>query len=452
MANKDCYTPNEFIGTSDSRVIQQAISEAIRTGCNTVTIPSYNARTDSYEWIINETILLPDNITVYLDNCRMTLAEGVFCNMFSNSLAYTDKIRRLENEQHDITLIGIGHPILDGGVYNGFSEHNRPTDGKTLHRNVTIFMQNVRDFKVENLCISNQRYWGMCFDYCRFGQIRDIDFRANLSMIDDNGVHHPDKRPWEYINVYIKNGDGIDLRSGCNNILIENISGFTQDDTVALTSLHGSDVSLLSVEGKDYHIHHVTIKNIRSSVWRWADNIRLLCQDGHKIHDILIDGVMDTSDPTMEYRNGAAVLISDRSTEYVRKQWMQMGDMYNISIQNIFSRAAAAIRFFGPLQFISMKNIHTLEGTNAAVACETSAELFGVEIDGIYCPAISAIDAVLDFNKVTGDLSVRNVYCEEADHVIRNTTDARIHAENIQVMKINKSYYDSTYVENHMVY
>ena len=110
-------SPNDerFIGESDSKSIQNAIDEAEKGPVKTVCIPRVCARTGAEEWIIDKSILLPSNITIILDDCHLTLKEGVYENIFRNKNMYTDVSLKLEGRQRGIRIIGRGEAILDGG-------------------------------------------------------------------------------------------------------------------------------------------------------------------------------------------------------------------------------------------------------------------------------------------------------------------------------------------------
>ncbi len=85
------YTaPNDYTGSCDSELIQKAVDEASRLGCNRVAIPSYNRRTDRYLWEITETILLPSHMTVEINNAHLRMGDGVFCQMFRNSNGFEE--------------------------------------------------------------------------------------------------------------------------------------------------------------------------------------------------------------------------------------------------------------------------------------------------------------------------------------------------------------------------
>ena len=80
------FNPNFYANLdSDSAMIQAAVDAAAKTG-DAVTIPRYNARTDSRVWNITEAILLPDHATIYLDNCHLRHAD---CGQLQKYRFYT---------------------------------------------------------------------------------------------------------------------------------------------------------------------------------------------------------------------------------------------------------------------------------------------------------------------------------------------------------------------------
>ena len=157
------YTPNDpgIMDATDSRSINSAIRAAMKSGCNTVVIPRDNQRAGRYEWIIGESILLPSNITVILDGCTMIQKTGCYCNMFRTESAFDEGARSLENEQHDIRLIGRNGALLDGGAFNGHDEWN--TKDGTLINNTMLLFVNTRGFTVEGFKVRHQRWWGMTY-------------------------------------------------------------------------------------------------------------------------------------------------------------------------------------------------------------------------------------------------------------------------------------------------
>ncbi|MBC8542768.1 hypothetical protein [Bianquea renquensis] len=352
-------SPNETISSTDDKSISLAIKKAKETGLDKVVIPRHNQRTGSEKWIIEDTILLPDDIEILLDNAHLVLADGTYINMFANENLGTDLGRSAEGEQHNITIRGQGHAVLDGGNYNGLSESTSLKKGRPhISRNTTLFFCNVSNLRVENLKILHQRWWGITNVFVRNSTFRNIVFQADLSRIDENGVHFPDQLPREYGEVYVKNADGIDLRVGCNNIVIENISGFTEDDTIALTALGEFEMEQgYWVEGKDADIHDVKIRNVSSDPYV-CSIIRLLNENGHQLYNVEIQGVTDLRQ-NEAYQSQNAVRIGDCAYGH---RPSGMGEMRNITVRNVVSRAKYAVALCKTLQDSVIENVTVLEG------------------------------------------------------------------------------------------
>ena len=448
----DFFSPSDFPDSpTDSAAIQSAVEAAVKAGTLQVRIPCWNPRANAPCWTIDEAIRLPSGMTVVLDNCRLVMADGVFCNMFTNEHAWTPDRNTAAAEDREITIAGLGHPVLDGGQYNGWGERSTPAGpdasiarnvaaaakiGRRLVHNCLIYFHNVRDFRIAGLHLRHQRYWATCFSFCSFGEIRDIRFEADISWMSEDGkTLDPTRFPIHYENLRVKNGDGIDLRAGCHDILVENLSGFTEDDTVALTNLRGDERSD-EVEGKPADICHITVRNVRTGTWLWMYQVRLLATDGRRIHDVSIDTVQDSPRPNWPWRNRGAVLVNSQSDEYFRDRNEEMGDMWNISIANIWSHAASPITIFRAVDGLDIRNVHTFETCNAAILCQADAVLRNARISGIFCPANSRIGSVIDFFRVDGELHVSDVFVDEAEHLMRNSGNAKVHFANINIRNL----------------
>ena len=345
-------TPNETVRDTDAQSIRAAIELAIEQNLRRVRIPRRNERTGDDLWIIDETVALPSDIEILIDDAHLMLAEGKYLNMFTTGTPGCTE------ETRNVTLRGQGRAVLDGGVYNGLSEKNSGTDGRPhIHKNTTLLFFNTSGLTVENLSLINQRWWAITNVYVHHAVYRNIHFKADYSRVDENGVHHPDEPPRTYQEIYIKNADGIDLRIGCHDFLIENISGFTEDDSVALTALGGWERSCgYVVEGASPDIHDVLIRNV-STDSRCA-NVRLLNDNGNKLYNITVDGVtsLHTSDL---YRSNSAVRIGDMLYAQTHSE---LGDTHHITVRNVVSEAEYAVSLCKGLVDSAIENVTVLGG------------------------------------------------------------------------------------------
>lgn len=361
--------PNAFSGT-DSEKIQAALTDACRCGHRKVVIPPYNKERGENRWVIEKAIELPSDITVVIDNAYMVQADGVFDNMFIGENLRKPEGRLLSGTQKNIVLEGLGNAVLDGGSYNGLSESVSET-GTFPHisRNNMLLFSNVDGFTVKNLKVKHQRWWALCFLYCRNGYIGNIDFEADFTFVHPDGVRRaypPEGNDIEkYRSIYIKNADGIDLRCGCHNMVLENITGYTEDDSIALTALPGRTEELYGVEdAKDKDIHHVIIRNVLTKTI--CANVRLLNQGGTRLHDILIDGVYDAfnDEPYAEvlqksFAYGHTLRIGDTHLYGSRQSTPE--ETYGITARNVVMRSAKALSVEGGLSDSLFESIRSID-------------------------------------------------------------------------------------------
>ena len=395
-----------FFGSTDAVTIQNAVSYAKKNGYSEVVIPSRNARTGKSLWVIDRAILLPSEMTVFLENAHLVMAEGVWENMFRNDNAFTDLGCTMEGEQHDIRIIGLGHSVLDGGIANGLCEQlhrDDPEHYPSMFVNLTVFFHNVRNFELRNLQFVNSRYWAVNFLYCRWGKLIDLDFREYGTM---------------------ENQDGIDLRVGCEYVTVENITGITGDDTVAMTALPVG-ARFLKVQGKSDDIHDITIRNIESSVHGCAQ-VRFLCEDGASIYNVTIDGIKDTGRSI----GGAAVFFGTGSTIFTHIHPRYMGEFRNIVVRNVFTTAQRGIDLAEPCQNVTIENLHCFGRNEVGIRASKNFVADNVQIRNVsICPdPASHPDAgncafdirVEDLDALSG-LKVHNVRISGEKYIFRGT-------------------------------
>jgi hypothetical protein len=151
------------------------------------------------------------------------------------------------------------------------------------------------------------------------------------------------------------NQDGIDLRKGCHDIVIENISGITGDDTVALTALRdapgvkspaGMQIGGNGYLGESDDIYNVTIRNISSMCSGGHSIVRLLCADGIKIYNVKIENVVETKKGNKKHSK-SVIRIGD--SHYSRMRPARLGEMFNINVKNVKSAGGAAVYVNGPI-------------------------------------------------------------------------------------------------------
>lgn len=345
--------------------IQNLIYDALTAGKHQISVSG------NYE--IEQTILLPSDFTLVLEDCHLRMADDTFCNMFTNQNCRTEVGRTVSGTDYNICIEGRGRAILDGGNYNGLSERNSLKEGRPhISVNNLVLFANVDGFRISGIHVRNQRWWALNFIYCRNGRISNIDVLSDYTRMDASGNRIEGLLRMDYASVYIKNSDGVDLRCGCHDIIIENITGFAEDDTVALTGLPGYMEKIFGVEGLSSDMYNIVVRNVNSA--SYCANVRLLNQSGVKLYNILIDGVFDAS-ANSKYldrgRNGVRVgdlhMYGDRHST--------AEETYNITIRNVYSRAAdAAVNLAGAITNLTLDNINTFDGAGEKIL--NHAELY----------------------------------------------------------------------------
>ncbi len=328
------------------------IAEAMSKGENSAIVTG--------NWEIAKAVRLPSNFTLYLRDCHLRQQDGCFDNVFVNEHHETEAGKTLQGRDRNISIIGNGNAVIDGGKYNGLSERNTMKDGRPpIWKNNLILFTNVERFEICGISCRNQRWWAMNFIYCAHGRLHDIDFLSNDTGIDENGNEYHGLKNSKYEEILVRNSDGIDLRIGCHDISIENITGFTQDDTVAMTALVGYKVIPFVMEGLSKEIRRISVRHVHSAAL--CSNVRVLTQGDVAVHDILIEDVQDTSlgSPHMD-RGGYGVRIGD--TYMFGDRHSTADETYNITVRGVRSRAQYAIKLAGAMKNIVVENVEVFDG------------------------------------------------------------------------------------------
>ena len=375
-------TPNDFEG-SDSERINQAVTAAAASG-RRVLIPKVNQTTEGPRdiWILDTAILAQEGTTLELENCHIKLSDRCRDNFIRSAncgVGITD-IAPMEN----IHIRGIGTVVFEGADHPRSTGDSAKTLGERTYgtdagvegesptgdwRNIGILMAFVEDFSIENIRIVDSHGWAISLERCAYGRLRDIDFAATQTKEIDG-------KPETILNQ-----DGIDLRQGCHDILIENITGYSGDDLIALTNILREDGAAGTTEsmmvsapinrgnGAD-DIRHITIRNIRGHCAGGHHIVRFLNASGLKIHDVILDGLIDTSGSGK--RDKAALKIGDSNPKWGGVT--PLGDTYRIFISNIMSRAQHTILIAGSLSESIITNVIKYEVEGSPITYESGQE------------------------------------------------------------------------------
>jgi hypothetical protein len=375
-------TPNEFSGTDIER-INRAVAMAAQTH-RRVVVPRLNHAADGDReiWLLDAAILVPSNTVLELDNCHIKLSDRCRDNIIRSAncgIGITDI-----PPVHDVTIRGFGNVILEGADRPRATGDSAKTLGKDTYgsdaglmgqsqtgdwRNIGILLAFVDHFSIENLRLKDPHCWSISLERCTRGRIANIDFEMT-------GTKQVDGKLWRVLNQ-----DGIDLRQGCQRITIENISGVTGDDVIALTDIAGSrpagsDRSTMvsgsqsRPEGLD-DIRDIIIRNVRGFAAGGHHVIRLLNTGGLRIQNVIIDGVIDTSPAERPCR--ATIKIGDSNPRWGGVT--PLGDTSHILINNVISSSEHTLLIAGSLTDSAISNVVRIRPGGSVITLESGREM-----------------------------------------------------------------------------
>lgn len=364
MSTADYLSPNDFQG-SDAARINQALRAAAGTG-RRVVVPrrNHSAEGERDLWLLEEALLLPGDTVLELNNCHLKLADHCRDNLIRSAncgLGITD----LE-PLRGIHIYGVGNVVLEGadrpratgdagktlGVHTYGSDAGVAGESQTGDwRNLGVLLAHVEEFSLSHLTLKDTHCWAVSLERCAYGTIRDLTFASSGQKWIDGSAQT------------ILNQDGLDLRLGCHDILIENLSGHTGDDLLALTAIPhpdypagslGSTMVSASADrgaGQD-DLRHLIIRNIRGYCQGGHHIVRLLNTSGVRLYDVVLDGLLDTSPQDGWCR--AALKIGDSG---YGGGVAPLGDTARVLASNIISRSQHTILIGGSLCDSILSNI-----------------------------------------------------------------------------------------------
>ena len=346
-AGEQEYTdPNHFSGNDVERINQAIAAAGKRNGLVRIFPRKPDSVSSRNYWLLDSAILIPGNTTLILENCRLKLSDRCRDNFIrsANCIPGKEKLEKISG----LHIIGRGTAVLEG------ADHPRSTgdSGKTLGmntygtdagkkevsqrgdwRNIGILLAETDHFTLENLTVCDSHAWAVSLEHCSHGRIRNLEFSSGgWKMIDGKKER-------------ILNQDGLDLRAGCHDIIIENISGFTGDDLIALTALQGKVRKTGIIPSTEFtgkktgsgfnDIRNIIIRNVKGYSAGRCNIVRFLTSGEIGIDGVLLDDLLDTS--PAEGRGPQAVKIGDS-----RYGKTSSGSIRGLTIRNIRTRAHRA--------------------------------------------------------------------------------------------------------------
>ena len=312
---------------ADSDAIDRRIAAACVDGSRAVTL-ARNAASADGAWRLTRAICVPDDFTLVFDGCRVELADGAQDNLVRNAGAAEGASR----PNRGLRILGRNGAVLSGGRRNHYLP--RRSGDPNGWRSVGILLCDVSDYEVGGFAMEETQCWAISQERCCRGRVHDIAFGSTDVMF---------------------NQDGVDLRKGCHDIVVENISGSTGDDAVALTAYrdppgsaprYGMQIGGNGDRGEADDVYNVTIRNVRAKSAGGHGVIRLLACDGIRMHHITVENVVDTATGS-DKRPQATIRLGDVNYHCTRR--CAMGEMHHVTVRNVKASGPVAVWMKGPM-------------------------------------------------------------------------------------------------------
>ena len=316
---KDFITPNDpaFFGSTDAQTVQNALHAAVAAD-KMLLIPRYNARTNTTVWNIEKAIILPSNAHIGLLKTHLRQQDFCYDNMF-----------RAEHAEK-VVITGVGDAILDGGIHNQLKSRNAEKYGMQIEQNACILLTDVKNAVFEHFQFKQTRWFALCATFCENVKVSGVVF-TNYPLWPELG--------------------GLMLRSGCKNILAENLSGITGEDLVYVKAL-ATDGTL---DSKDVNIQNIHVRNTSVNVTR-CTVVRLVAHDGRKISNVLAESLLDPSLPEEKKLPWAAVAVGSSLLHTQTPGACE--DLTDIVIRDVYSRGDRIGELGGCSQNVTFTNLH----------------------------------------------------------------------------------------------
>ena len=247
-------------------------------------------------------------------------------------------------------------------------------------RGIGILLAMVDHFSISGITVRESHGWAISLEACSFGSVERIEFDARMNKMIDGMLQN------------MENQDGIDLRNGCHDITVSDITGETGDDVVALTAIVGNNstyrpsgtLGTTHVMHNDYtrrdpDIYNVIIRNVHaySSLCYLVRLLPCNCQ----IRNVVIDGVIDTSP---EGHTCGGIFLGEKDAVYGKNL---PGSLVGISISNlIYNGEKKAVRIDGYLQDSCASNVVATRTKFPVVSYLREGGLRNVKLSNLVAP------------------------------------------------------------------
>ena len=329
-------SPFDYLGT-DTQRIQAAINAASSTK-KPMEIPMKDS--SNTPWMLDDALLLKSDLIMYINGAILKPNDTMRDNVFRTEncgLGITAPFTRLKN----INIIGLAGARIEGADNpratgdNGKTLGNPAIGGQSFGtdagvagetqtgdwRNYFVIFAYTDNYSFSGVHFENSNSYCITNERCTNGRFENLTCNLPRTRVGANQV----------LNTNL-----IDIRMGCDNITVDGVQGFSDDDIVATVIFNPNEpagqygtytVTGNTYAGEEDDISNISFRNISGST---KNNIvRVFNPSGTKTYNVNIQNITDTG--TTNTTVGAVVKVGDANFGGAS----QIGECYNITVDNV---------------------------------------------------------------------------------------------------------------------
>jgi hypothetical protein len=365
---------------------------------------------------INAPIRQPSNTTLVLWEAVVFLAAGSNCNLWQNySLGSALDV--------NISIRGVGRALFHGNAANQVRQALPKTDGTggtSMRDNIGIYPVRIDGFRIEDIQVGPTNAYAIA----AFGITR---FRISRIRLEQD--------------VSTANQDGIDLGPGCQDGVVEDITGRSGDDAIVIMAVHwwkssaNDPVPLAYQVGTalPLSVQDITVRNVH--VQAGINLVRILNDADATVTRIHMHGLKNL---------GRSGIISFGQNDYINAAHVPAtGSINGINFEDIqgmspvSANSGYAVDISSPVRNVVIRNldvgsysIGTAYGWKALIgsgnAIRTPVDISNVTLDGVHSANTASADVgdVVKFQAgiTLSNITVKNVKLAAANSILNNAS------------------------------
>lgn len=322
-------------------------------------------------WLIDQHLSVPSYITLRLKSCYVFLQDGADDNLIRNS--------DFTNGNEDISIIADGNSVFDGNANNQTTFDNQTSDAL---KNIGLRFHKVDNLNLHNFKVRYTNAWAIKAEAGDEPDASQLEFDQGSSG---------------------RNRDGVHILGPSEDVNISDISGSTEDDTVAVNP--SIEPGYAYQDGSGGPVYRVNIDNVAShSV---ANSVRIFTGDETILKDVNVNNISHIGNSAAKT---AAVAVGSEVENGDNRKYV------DVNISNVTSHQNPAVRIMEPCRSVNIDGV-TTRNANAAIevrpGLNSSLPNYQSKVNGLHITNLHLFETEygVQFRRYTADnVKIRDVH------------------------------------------